>query len=57
MSVIRHAIYRDYFLSLSRGDPGDVFLEFNATIGFDDACAAGYGEDNVKIDLCVGVGH
>ena len=55
--MIWHTIDRDKLLIPPRYDPRDVFLQFLLALGLNDACAPGNGEDDVQIDLGVGVGH
>lgn len=57
MRVIRSAVDRNQFLALSRNDPRNVFLELFAARGIDYACPTGDSEDNVEIDLRVGIRH
>jgi len=55
--VIWHTIDRDKLLIAPRYDPRDVLLQFLFALGLNDTCAPGNGEDDVQVDLGVGVGH
>lgn len=57
MCVIGHAIDCNQLLAFSRNDSGDVFLQLFAMLGGNHTCATGDSEDNVQINLCVGIGH
>jgi len=57
VDVIWHTIDRDKLLIATRYDPRDVFLQFLLALGLNDTCAPGNGEDDVQVDLGVGVGH
>lgn len=55
--MIGHVVDGDHFLVLGRDNAGDVFLEFVVVFGFDEVLPAFDGEDDVDVDLGVGVGH
>src|SRR5437660_7685395 len=57
VSVIGHTINRDQFLFTLRHDSSNVFLQFLLAIGANNADALGDRENNVEIDLRVGVSH
>jgi len=53
--VIRHIVYRNQLLLLSRDDASDVFLKFVVMFWFYEALPAFDGEHDMEIDLCVGI--
>ena len=55
--VIWHAVNRDQFLFTLRHDSSNVFLQFLLAIGANNAGAPGDRENNVEIDLRIGVSH
>lgn len=57
MRVIRHAIDRDQFLVSPSDNSTDVFLYLLFALGADYACARRNCEDDMDIDLRVGVRH
>ena len=57
MGVIGHTIDRNQFLPFSCDNSGDVLLQIFAMLRGNYACATRDGEDNVQINLRVGVGH
>jgi hypothetical protein len=57
MSVIGHAVDRDQFLAVSRDYSGDVFLQLFTPASGKHTRATGDRENNVQIDLGVGIGH
>ena len=57
MGVIGHRIDRNQFLPFSCDNSGDVLLQIFAMLRANHARATRDGEDNVQINLRVGVGH
>ena len=57
MGVIGHTIDRNQFLPFSCDNSSDVLLQLLATGTRNYARASGHREDNVQVDLRVGVGH
>lgn len=55
--MIGHAINGDQFLVFSSDDSGDVLLQIFAMFRGNHARATRDGEDNVQINLRVGVSH
>jgi hypothetical protein len=55
--VVWHTINRDQFLLPLRYDSGDVFLQFLFPIRSNHARPTRNREDDMKINLCVGVRH
>ena len=55
--MIGHRIDRNQFLPFSCDNSGDVLLQLLASRRRNYACASGHREDNVQVDLRVGVGH
>ena len=53
--MIRHIVYRNQLLLLSRDDASDVFLKFVVMFWFYEALPAFDGEHDMEIDLCVGI--
>ena len=57
MGVIAHRIDRNQFLTFSCDNSGNVLLQIFAMLRGNHARATRDGEDNVQINLRVGVGH
>ena len=58
MQMIGHAVHSAYqFLILLADDTSDVLLDLLFVIRLNQALSALNGEDNLNIDLGVGVGH
>ena len=57
MGVIGHRIDRNQFLPFSCDNSSDVLLQLLASGRRNYARASGHREDNVQVDLRVGVGH
>jgi len=57
MQMIRHIVYGDQFLPLTGNDTGNVLLEFVVVLGFDETLPPFNRENNVDIDLRVGICH
>ena len=57
MGVIGHRIDRNQFLPFSCDNSSDVLLQLLASGRRNYARASGHREDNMQIDLRVGVGH
>src|SRR5665213_3254104 len=57
MHMIRHIIYHNQLLLLSRDDASDVFLQLVVMFGFDEALPAFDGEHDMDINLRVGICH
>jgi hypothetical protein len=55
--VIGHRIDRNQFLPFSCDNSGDVLLQLLARGLGNHTSASGHREDNVQVDLRVGVGH
>ena len=55
--MIGHAVDRDQFLILLADDTSDVLLDLLFVIRLNQALSSLNGEDNLNIDLGVGVGH
>ena len=57
MEMIRHAADRDQFLVLLADDSGDVLVDLHFVIRLNQALSSLDGENNLNVDLRVGVGH
>ena len=57
MRVVGHAIDCNQFLALPRYDSRDVFLQLLSTRNGNCTRATGHRENNMQINLRVGVGH
>jgi len=55
--VVRHAVDGEKLLTLAGNDAADVFLQLLLPVREDEVLPALNGEDNVNVDLRVGVGH
>ena len=55
--MIGHAIDRDKLLFMVANDSGDVFVEFFFIFLLDQILPSLHREDNLDVDLCVGVCH
>lgn len=55
--MIRHAINRDQFLFSLPDNSADVFLQFLFALESNHTGACGHRENDVNVDLRVGVGH
>ena len=57
MDMIRHGIDLDDGLFFVFDDAHDITVEFGFVLFWDKGLSAFDGEDNVYIDLCIGIGH
>jgi len=55
--MVGHIIDGNQLLILMSNDAGDVFLKLFVMFGFDQTLPSLYSENNVKIDLGVGIRH
>ena len=55
--MVRHVVYRNQLVLLGGDDAGDVFLQLVVAFRRDEALPAFDGEDDLDVDLRVGVGH
>ena len=55
--MIRHIVYRNQLLFLTRDDAGDVFLKLVIVFRLDETLPAFDGEHDMEIDLRVGICH
>jgi hypothetical protein len=57
VKMIRHVVDGDKLLTPSGDDAGEVFLQFIIVFSPDQVLPALYSENNMDVNLCVGVGH
>ena len=55
--MVWHAMHGYKLLALASDDAGDVFLKFFLAFRCDEILASLDGEDDLNVDLGVGVGH
>ena len=57
MQMVGHIVYGNQLLPLRGDDAGDVFLQFVIVFRRDEILPAFHRKHDVKINLCVGIGH
>ena len=57
MQMVRHGVYAEHFMIMISHDARDILVEPGFPFRVDECLSVLYGEDDVEMDLSVGVSH